>query len=451
MMTPNRTAARRGITLTEILISILIMGVGVSALFTLFPLGVLNVRAAARYSRSAFLVESATADLGMRNLLAKASVVGNLANAPWFMPPMAARQYDPWLQDTPAAGADPFVAPFGAYRGDGPPASAGNTVGPIPGLGLPVAYDPLWRSTTGVYPTPTAATEARFGSGIGFVRADPQGGLPSAHGLQRITNFPSWSTANVPDIFVSPDDLVFPSATDASKAVGAVSAIVPDLGTTNPATGLATVVNDWKYTWMFTGQQAYSADGTVFVGDVVVFDSRPLAVDPVVAPIATTPAVTRAVAGETVVEAIFGATGKPTGPAAAAVGYGTNADRAVLLRWSDKLPDPEIRVGGWFADVTYERDATIDNTRTAIDGVQGGAVYPYQRCYWYQVAKRTQAGPSTLAGYRELTVWTSTPLRAFTLLNRSTDPAVNGTPYHLNAALICPAVVNVFPRTVQVR
>lgn len=443
---------RRGITLTEILIGILLLGIGMTSLATLFPLGLLNVRQASRYSRSSFLVESATADFAARNLLTKSSFVANLANAPWYTTPMMARSYDPFLQDTPTYGGDPWVAPFGAYRGDGPPASPpfNNMIGTIPGLGLPVAYDPLWRATVGSYPVPGSSPESRFASGIGFVRNDPNPGassLPSAHGLQRITNFPAWTTANVPDIFVSPDDMVFQSDTDSTKAVGAASPIVPDMKLgTNAITGMATVTNDWKYTWMFTGQQAYTADGTVFVGDIVVFDGRPFAIDPVTPPITTTPAVTTAIAGETVVEAIFGYTAKATGPVGGTVGYGTNANRAVLLRWSDKLPDPEVRVGHWFADVTYERNATEDNQRTAIDGASGGTVYPYQRCYWYQIGKRTQANPSTLAGYREMTVWTNTPLRALTLLNVS-----DGTPYHVNAALISPYVVNVFPRTIQVR
>ncbi len=44
---------RAGITLTEILISIMIMGVGLVSLATLFPLGLMRLRAAAIRSRSA--------------------------------------------------------------------------------------------------------------------------------------------------------------------------------------------------------------------------------------------------------------------------------------------------------------------------------------------------------------------------------------------------------------
>jgi len=349
------------------------------------------------------------------------------------------------------------AAPFGAYRGEGsfnehnPPGHKLPTpTGFIPGPGLPVAYDPLWRYAANYYPG--AASEARFASGIGFIRNDPTPGTgtgsssaPSAHGLQRITNFPAGSVTNVPDIFVSPEDIVLQSVTDSGKGVGEVSPIVPDLlmGGKNLTTGMYGPQYDWKYTWMFTGQQADATNGSVMTGDIVVFENRPFAFD----------AATNSVVGETVVEAIFGYTSKVKGAGASpTMGYGTSANRAVLLRWSDKLPDPEVRVGNWIADVTYERDAFVDMKRSYTDPDAGsaGGFYPYQRCYWYQIAKRTQASPSDLAGYREMTVWTSTPLKALTLLNIAAD-ATNGTPVHVNAALLSPYVVNVFPRTIYTR
>lgn len=441
---------RRGITLTEILIGILILGVGMPSLMTLFVYGMVNARAATRYSRSRFLAQSAFADTRARNLLTKRSFYDNPATAPWYTKPIAVRTYDPWVQDTPAYGDDPWLAPYGVYRGDGPPASPpfNNPIGTLPGYGFPVAYDPLWRSATGFYPDPKTTPEYRFGSGIGFVRNDPDGTPPSAHGLQRITNFPAWTTANVPDIFVSPDDMVFPSATDASKGAGTFSTIVPDMkiGGPNTGTGMDAVANDWKYTWMFTGHQSSAADDR-YDGDMVIFENRPFGAEPATPPIATTPAVTQAVTGETVVEAIFGYTGKVTS-VDGKIGYGSTANRVVLLRWSDKVVDPEIRAGGWFADVTYERNATRERQRAVADPVAGGlnTLYPYQRCHWYQIAKRTQATASTMPGYREMTVWTTNPLYSFTLLNVS-----DGSPVHVNAALVSPHVINVYPRSIYAR
>ncbi|SIO60115.1 hypothetical protein SAMN05444166_6272 [Singulisphaera sp. GP187] len=441
------TTTRRGITLLEILISILIMGVGMTSIMTLFPIGLLNLRQANRYSRSRYLAQSAFADMRAENLLAKSSFIKNPATAPWYTTPIAARAYDPWMQDTPDYGSDPWAAPFGVYRGDGPPTSTGNTIGPLVGYGFPVAYDPLWRSATGLYPDPKTTPEYRFGSGIGFVRNDPDGSLGSVHGLPRVTNFPAWTTANVPGIFVSPEDIVLQSASAPSKSAGSGSSIVPDMQLgTNAVTGMASVQNDWKFTWMFTGRQSMSTEGDRFDGDIVIFENRPFAANPIVAPFDAT--VKTAVAGETVVEAIYGYTGHVTS-VDGKVGYGSTAKRVVLLRWSDKVPDPEIRVGDWFADVTYERAATVERQRMIADPIAGKLelLYPYQRCHWYRIAKRTQPNASTtLPGYRELTVWTINPLYAFTLLDVAT-----GDPIHVNAALISPYVVNVYPRTIYAR
>ena len=69
----TRTAAgtprSAGITLTEILISILILGVGIVSLATLFPIGLLRLREAQRQTRSAYLFQSATADVESHGLL----------------------------------------------------------------------------------------------------------------------------------------------------------------------------------------------------------------------------------------------------------------------------------------------------------------------------------------------------------------------------------------------
>ena len=64
------TPRSAGITLTEILISILILGVGLVSLATLFPIGLLRLREAQRQTRSAYLFQSATADVESRGLLA---------------------------------------------------------------------------------------------------------------------------------------------------------------------------------------------------------------------------------------------------------------------------------------------------------------------------------------------------------------------------------------------
>jgi hypothetical protein len=444
--------ARAGITLTEILISILIMGVGLVSLATLFPIGLLRLRNAQRLSRSAFLVESAAADLGSRDLFNKASFL-NLS--PWYFTPYpfvagTSVQYDPWIQDTPSYGAASWLT--GVYRGNGGNGIRPNTQTPgnpyLPGPGLPVAYDPLWRlqtnSPAGYYLDSTNfAAEARFASGIGFIRTDPDTNPPSSYGLQRLTNFANVpanlaALAQVPSIFVSPEDIVFQSSSGASAALG-LSPIVPDMTITG------SVTNDWRYSWMFTGQQADAANGTIFTGDIVIFENRPFSIDagtnvPYAAQLALPTTTPQFVAGEPVFEAVFGYTGNPSQQDFAGYHYGPFNSRVVLLRWPATVPDPDVRVGGWIADVTYERLG-------ATDAARWNGIFSGQRCYWYQVIKKSTAAADTLGdvtNYRSMTVWVSTPLKALTPLNTTTTPV---TPLHVNAALVSPYVVNVFPKT----
>jgi type II secretory pathway pseudopilin PulG len=441
----HRTAARSrsGITLTEILISILILGVGVTSLATLFPLGLIRMRTAQRLTRGAFLVESAIADLGSRNLLFKPSFT-NPYVSPWYQTTTSGR-YDPFLVDTPSYGADwgPASAPLGA-----------NKVG-LPGAGLPVAYDPLLRAVTGSYPNPlTAATpEARFGSGIGFLRNDPVGGgLPSAHGLQRLSNFQA-ALAPFPAIFnaasamlvqqnyvtvlqtfVSPEDVIMQDSTGkyndiTGAAVASPSPLVPDLSG-------GSYSNDWRFSFLFTGQQSDTSDGSIFDGDIVICENRPFGIEQVTGPYGTT----FQISGETVVEAIWNPSTTPGYIVSGTQGYGSlSGSRSVLLRWPASLPDPDIKVGGWIADVTYERNATVSNARFT-------GTYPGQRCHWYQIAKKSEVIADVANSYRQITVWTTTPLRAMSLMDFSTCQAV-----HVEAALIMPSVVNVYPRTIYTR
>ena len=89
----TRTAAgtprSAGITLTEILISILILGVGLVSLATLFPIGLLRLREAQRQTRSAYLFQSATADVESRGLLSSNSfIAADLLNLPERVQPV---------------------------------------------------------------------------------------------------------------------------------------------------------------------------------------------------------------------------------------------------------------------------------------------------------------------------------------------------------------------------
>ncbi len=478
-MTARMPKGRSGITLTEILISILILGVGMVSLATLFPLGLLRMREAQRYSRSKYLFEAAQADLSARNLLSKSSFK-NPYYSPWnananFTPV----PYDPFVQDTPFYQGAAFTP-----NANAPPTYLG--VYHPAGLGLPVAYDPLWRWV--VYTNPASQTlacpggpaEGRFASGVGFLRNDPNpnGGdnsLPSADGLQRLSNFnplltfpfaaansnPSlYSSNTVPDIFVSPEDIVTQGDSGGQQVQGQ-STVVPYPSPTSPTQFSYDI--DWRYSWMFTcqqsssgfGSQPFPGGGVEFIGDVVIFENRQFGIDLVNAP-ANPGQQVYAVTGETVVEAIFGYStniaksvpGATAPPLPATYGYGVGASRVVLLRWPSTMPDPDVRIGNWIADVTYERDQNNATARWLHPD------FPLQRCNWYQIVKRTDPAPSAqregaFSGdpttYRSMIVWVATPLKAMTLMN------TGGTPVHVNAALICPQVVQVISTAVTSR
>lgn len=461
-MTRRAPRGRSGITLTEILISILILGVGVVSLATLFPLGLIRMRNAQRLTRGGFLVESAMADLGVRNLLAQASFLNNPVVASWYFGSVSG-QYNPFIQDTPSYGADwgPAATPAGVFRGD----VSGSPPGGGPGPGLPVAYDPPWRTVTGIYPTGAVGTEARFGQGVGFggaaglVRDDPNPGsgprTASAHGLQRVTNFDvSFLAQTVLKTFISPEDLVLQEAkgqyqdpnSAAGTFMGSPSTVVPDLSAVVAGTAAEPTV-EWRYSWFFTCQQSDYSNATIFEGDIVLCENRPFGLDTTSSPFAAGSSVYQAT-GETTVEAVWGYTAAPDSNAPA---YGSpSARRTVLLRWPASLPDPDVRVGGWIADVTYERDSRV------IDPTKGNRfpyLYPAQRCYWYQVSKKSEVTASAQfvtgeIAYRQITVFVTTPLRAMSRMNFTVSPVV---PYHVEAALVMPSVVNVYPRTVYTR
>jgi len=495
----TRTAASTprsaGITLTEILISILILGVGLVSLATLFPIGLLRLREAQRQTRSAYLFESATADTAARGLLnANSFTYADLLNplvpwSYWYVQPSG--RYDPLTQDTALYGHDPLTPPT-TFPG---PGANNSFLGG--GYGLPFAYDPLWRYQTvnpatgnqGIYLDPSLQSgtpEARFASGIYSLRPEGDGFPASAHGLQRLTNFNTpgvMPSANwVPNIFVSPEDVVWQESTNPNYTVafsvtaaqpggipvGTPSTVVPDLSITynttpTPATPTYQPISDWRFSWMLTAQQTNGSNGASFAGNIVVFENRQFAYDPT----------TNQAAGETVVEAIFGA-GKSLvkSPNMPSYYYAAGSDRTVLLRWpavavgnipNSPQSDPVVKVGDWIADVTYERAQNQVNTRfyfntaTPTPPLQGAQNplnklewdnLPAQRCFWYQVQKVTpaQADPAMgTLGYRSMTVYVNQMLDAKTLLDR------NGNPVYQNAALICPYVVNVIPQTFFVR
>jgi type II secretory pathway pseudopilin PulG len=499
-----RTKPRKGITLTEILIAIMILGIGLVSLATLFPIGLLRLREATRSSRSAYLTQSAAAEAASRGLLnpysfSTADQVNGVGGRIWYPTSQAMVNnalvpwgYEPFIQDSPSYGGDPSALPLGAYAGDGGQELPGailwnqpgvNKLHPIPGPGLPFAYDPLWRFRTGIFLDPIGQTtlEARFGSGIGFLRYNPGDNADaSAHGLQRLTNFNPLMpiSAVVPTVFVSPEDTVwqdpsnpyYTQAGNPNAPVGsAPSPVIPDLsisytldinGNKVPTYQSMT---DWRFSWMFTGQLNNSSNASSLDGNIVIFENRPFGINltgaapfPPVGPYQS-----YQVDGETVVEAVFGYSNNVVSVVGAPGGYGSGADRTVLLRWSTLVPDPVVRPGDWIADITYERNQSVVHSRWWLGHVDANGVpfplgvpnrtnnfewdnLPPQRCHWYQVQKVTAPAvdPNLGNAFRSMVVYVNRSLVSRTLLD------ANGNPVIINAALIAPNVVNVIPQTI---
>lgn len=465
----SRQRPRMGITLTEILISIMIMGLGLVSIATLFPLGLVRIRDAMRNTRSTQLARSSLGELEARNLLAPESFF----MVPWY--PTTAGPRDVWIQDVPTIAMDPGV-------------NSRFTLGaPSAGPGLAVAYDPLfWSMLNQSNPAivPDSVT-FRLGDGntTGMIRDDQVGSptVPSAYGVQRITNFVPWNynaaassgfyitwplthpsslagsslqAQDIPaEIFTSQDDVVFQSIGDDKSKLGTGSPLVPDMSSVD-ANGQPTMMRDWAFSWMFTGRQTISGSTSSIEGDLVIFHNRSFA--------ATTNSLGNAVpVGEEVLEAVWGysksnieftasvPSGVPTS------GYARGSNRTVLLRWPVEMPDPEIKVGSWIADVTYERNEAVDTFRFSSPAYS--STFAGQRCFWYQVVKRTEpqdatayfggesGGPLNRSGvYREMIVQVNTDLQAKTRLNAS------GQPVFVNVALFIPWVVNVFPKVVSI-
>ncbi len=469
---------RRGITLTEILISILIMGIGLVSLATLFPVGLERIRNAQRATRSAMLTEAGAASVPTLNMFGR----DRFSASPWYMPvvggPQVTFQYDPWMQDLPLPPVGGSTQ-SGVYRGWGTNGTQAMAMTRNqryhPGEGLPVAYDPLWwaavnsqNPANATYTPRSFALNGRFAQGVLTsgsaettlygLRDNPGGGPPSAHGLQRLdslgyfnpaTNQYGFPLAGALGTFASPDDMVMLTDNPAAGLGEQGSPILPmvNLGLVPVGGGQAPnggIERDYAFSWMFTGRRSDVSNGTVYDGDIVVFHNRPFAVD-------TDPGGSGVPvpAGERLVEAIFAYGTAVQGNGS--IGY-SQRERTVLLRWPATQPDPDVRTNGWIADVTYERRNDRDVSRFG-PGVPLKLTYPGQRCHWYRVVRKTEvenevAGITTAPvdpSYRRMVLTIETPVLSRTLLQNG------GSPVHVNVALVSSYVVNVYPKVFTTR
>jgi prepilin-type N-terminal cleavage/methylation domain-containing protein len=138
--------SRRGLSLIEILIGIMILGIGVISLATLFPLGLLKMKRAVNDTRGVGLARDAVGQVHIRNLMSL-----RMRNAAM-----------PWL---------PFAPGGPGYLTADPRWPAGTAL--TLGAGLPVLVDPVGLAARPILPD-------TFGR-------DPLTTAPNADGLVRVT------------------------------------------------------------------------------------------------------------------------------------------------------------------------------------------------------------------------------------------------------------------------
>ena len=201
MPPPGRTA-RAGITLTEILFAIMVMGVGLLSVLSLFPIGLLNVARAVRLSRAGAYADGVLDDLQNRRLLAKERYRFGPAPGTFFNPNIRFN--------------NPFIADHGLLRdGIGPEDFSDLGVGfALPGeRGLPVVIDPLWIRRR-VFPTPLPDQSpflVRPGNRLGvWPPAVPFGVVPTNWGLQRVMPTDGINTEALAERLVDASDNVLP-------------------------------------------------------------------------------------------------------------------------------------------------------------------------------------------------------------------------------------------------
>ena len=410
------------------------MGVGLISLATLFPLGLVRLREATRNSRSGLAFETAADDMDARDLLFKPSFPQT-----WY------GTRDPFVQDVDVHRAEHqrrasprrHARRTARYPANDHPGSCQRPAGLLrPALAVGhrglaarhagAAHDPTldFQPATPPRPTRPGSATGLLGGDRAFLRNDPAtAATPSAHGLQRLTNFIPWSsdaslTRQYPlHLLNNLDSPTLAAAGRGGRRLHLArrhrlqpepagrgstrhpSPVLPDMSAES-ATGPAPQA-DYRYTWFFTGRQARRRGQR----DPVRRRHRRLRQPPVrLRPARPAPA-SNAPAGETVVEAIFGYRRQrrhplPTGNAA--VGYAPVATGPSCSAGPTTMPDPEVRVGGWIADVTYERQR---RTTYASRSDRTGA-HPFARCHWYQIAKRTDPEPDAdVAGARTTGGW----------------------------------------------
>jgi hypothetical protein len=325
--------ARIGATLTEVLVAIFVMAIGLLALLTLFPLGALSMAQAIKDNRTAHSGRNAFAIAEAMNihndaLVANNGIAGGGTGQTYFLNPYPTI---PQLPPPPQAGNPPqYLAPDLYTISNSPlwlvPALTAGLPGIVPydGPSYPVYVDPagcgnfrtlglavgLPYPTVGNVPPPIAP-----GNGISSIPRQPLGALLSA--------------ASPPITSISD-----PRAITSAQSLVRWCTLSDDItfnedGT--PSTSTGNVQRENRYSWAWLLRRPKANDSTVVDVTVVVYSGRSLTS-----------------LGET---AYISGLNPNTGNATNFVWFDPNS-KFVDITYSGTKPS--IRTGSWILDATME-------------------------------------------------------------------------------------------------
>jgi hypothetical protein len=229
-------ARRQGTTLIEVLVAIFVMGIGLIALLTLFPLGALRMAQAIQDDRCATAVVNASAIATMKDI-----------------------RNDPTVRTPPAYAAtvDIFKDAVAAR----PPADPN-------GPSYPVFVDPIGYISLFGGGVNTQQNWLAFNGGGNY---PPSSLIARAPTSFTAPGFGAGRKANIYKWFALLDDYLFDSEDDPTigRQAGAVSNF-------NPALNPPLIRRDIRYTWAYLVQRPRASDPSVATCSVVVYKQRPI-------------------------------------------------------------------------------------------------------------------------------------------------------------------------------
>jgi len=335
-----RSTTRSGATLTEVLVAIFVMAIGLLALLTLFPLGALSMAQAikdgrtAQAAKNAFAIAEAYSGIG-----AAGSGVHNdpfITNDATFLalftPPASVAVYQgagPIPANAPSYFLNPYPGLSQFTPGVAQPATTllapDLTASASDGPSYPIFVDP-WGWNT-VRSSPTATVANPNGVNVPYWTV---GNIPLP-GTGPTPNFPFGGFSTVPRLPLS-GLLASPSASQWLDRWCTLSDDITFQENGTPSLSTGTVQRENRYTWAWLLRRPKANDGTVVDVSVVVYSGRGLTS-----------------LGETPV--LYGL--DPLLNPTQFVKFDTT-QKFVDIAWPAGSTKPSIRTGSWILDGTME-------------------------------------------------------------------------------------------------